>query len=239
MLFKGPWESGERGRHLEVGRRSAWEVTGVGSFKLMICEAGFVLLSKTHSHQVLPCFVSELLWCGCSWTFPRALSAVLELMKLADEMELFPGNLLFLEIWEASLEKHSRKRKILSARPLHHLVLNSFTLPAECSSWENFPLPPFCDNLMGPYSRHRRDMRCLRSHCGEAEEGMGFEYCEDGEENLTSGFFSHPICALPGFVYYCIFFCLSFYTQRAFVSVLCGECSMWCTDGAPRNPVIC
>lgn len=58
------------------------------------CKAGFVLLSKTHSHQIFSCFVSELSQCGYSWTFPRALSAGVELKKLAGETEPFSGNLL-------------------------------------------------------------------------------------------------------------------------------------------------
>lgn len=60
-------------------------VTGDSSFKLLICKVGFVLLSKTHLHQILSCFVSELPQCGYSWTFPRALSAEVELKKLTGE----------------------------------------------------------------------------------------------------------------------------------------------------------
>lgn len=55
---------------------------------------------------------------------------------------------------------------------------------------------------MGPHSRHRRDVRCLRNCCGEDVEGMGFGYCEDGEEKVSFGFFpilyvlSLPLCTI-------------------------------------------
>lgn len=62
-------------------------VIGQGSFKLPTCGVGFVLLSKTHSHQILSCFVSELPQCGFFWT-------LLLLLKLMNETEPFPGNLL-------------------------------------------------------------------------------------------------------------------------------------------------
>lgn len=74
--------------------KGCWRVTGDGSFKLFICKVGFVLLSKTPSHQILSCFVSELPQCSYSWTFPRALSAEVELKKLTDETQPFPGNIL-------------------------------------------------------------------------------------------------------------------------------------------------
>lgn len=48
---------------------------------------------------------------------------------------------------------------------------------------------PFCDNIIGPYSGHRRDVRCLRNHCREAVKRMGYGYCQDGEEKVSSGFY--------------------------------------------------
>lgn len=39
-------------------------VIAEGSFKLPTCKVGFVLLSRTCSHQILSCFVLELPQCG-------------------------------------------------------------------------------------------------------------------------------------------------------------------------------
>lgn len=72
---------------------------------------------------------------------------------------------------EDLLGKRLRKINVSNIRPLHRLALNSFALPADSHSWGGFF--PFCGSIVGPHSGHRRDVRCLRNHCGEAGAGNG------------------------------------------------------------------
>lgn len=79
---------------------------------------------------------------------------------------------------------------------------------------------------------------CLWWSCRVCEKSRMWGMIRMGGKGLF-WLLPHLTRALLAWVHCCMLFCLGFYTHRALVPALWVEFSMWRTDGAPRNPVIC
>lgn len=71
--------------------KGCWRVTGDGSSSCLFAKLGLFCFPKPPHTKSSPALLPQ---CSYSWTFPRALSAEVELKKLTDETQPFPGNIL-------------------------------------------------------------------------------------------------------------------------------------------------